>query len=205
MPDRSVDSPRRSLAEVRDALLALPDPFRRAEVQAAVQDLRPRMVDLDRYLNFSDQGYTRTLFYRGPRFEILVLCWKDGQASPIHDHSASICSMVVVKGTCKSINFREINPGSPVKEGETVLVPIEPANSCNYEAGKITTVVGGDIHQIANLQGDGSDLVTVHFYLPPIVTMRCFDQEAGRCWTARPETLEPRPLVLAETDTPFST
>ena len=195
MPDRSIDSPPRSLEQVRNAILALPDPFRRAEVQAAVQGLRPRIVDLDRYLNFSDQGYTRTLFYRGPRFEILVLCWKDGQASPIHDHSASICSMAVVKGACKAINFREINPGSPVKEGKTDLVPIEPADSCIHEAGQVTTVIGGNIHRIANLQGDGSDLVTIHFYLPPIVTMRCFDQETGHCWTARPETLQPRPLV----------
>lgn len=192
----TADSPR-NLAETRDALLALPHPFRRAEVHALVGRLRTREGELDPYLNFSERGYTRTLFYGGPRFEILVLCWRDGQASPIHDHAESVCSMAVVRGSCSATNYRIAGERTPAGPGGTGTVSIEATGSEVYRPGQVVTVARADIHRIANLQGDGSDLITVHFYLPPILTMRCFDDRTGRCETIRPETLLPRPPAAA--------
>jgi cysteine dioxygenase len=181
-----------SLADTRDALLAMADPFRRADVHRVVRSLQPRVGELDRYLNFSDRGYTRTQFYRGPRFEILVLCWKDGQASPIHDHSQSICSMAVVHGVCRATNYRPRCTPHP-DHGETAaIVPIEPAGTEASCPGQVVTVESADIHQIVNQQGSGRDLVTIHFYLPPIDTMRVFDESTGRCKTIRPETRQPK-------------
>ncbi len=181
-----------SLAATRDALLDLPHPFTRQAVQDVVARLEPDEAELAPYLNFSPESYTRTLFYRGPRFETLVLCWRPGQASPIHDHAASICSMAVLRGVCRSEGFvlaggRVARGTAPGEEVGLQRGPVEV-----YEAGRVVTVVGGDIHRVGNAPGADRDLVTVHFYLPPITAMRCFDEETGRCRIVEPESLSPR-------------
>lgn len=181
-----------SLAQVRDELLALPQPFQRGAVQDVVERLEPAPGELALYLNFSSSGYTRTQFYGGPLYEILVLCWRAGQASPIHDHAASICSMAVVHGTCSSevFHLKGYGQGEAPQAGETAKLELAGSASCG--AGQVLTVEGRDIHRISNRDESGEDLVTVHFYLPPILTIRCFDQETGLCQVTEPETLMPR-------------
>lgn len=178
----------RSLAAARDALLGLPQPFTPDGVQEVVQSFRPAENELEPYLNFSDRSYTRTLFFRGPRFEILVLCWKPGQVSPIHDHASSICAMAVVEGRARSDSYLLTGGQIQADQGRS----LDLARTDFHAKGQVVTVVGGEIHQVGNFQEDGSDLVTVHFYLPPIESMRCFDKETGRCQMVRPETLPPR-------------
>ncbi|MFQ5768640.1 MAG: cysteine dioxygenase family protein [Acidobacteriota bacterium] len=184
---------RTSLAHARDVLLALPEPFTRDSVHQALACLRPSRRELEPYLNFSPDHYTRTLFYGGPRFEILILCWEKGQASPIHDHAASLCSMAVVSGCCVSESYRllETNRVShDVRPGEQTV--LEPTIQQSYSEGDVVTVAGGDIHRISNPDGEDRALITAHFYLPPIRTMRCYDEETGCCRISRPETLSPR-------------
>lgn len=182
----------RSLVAVRDKLLALPHPYTRDAVEAAVSGLDLTRNEIEPYLNFSASGYTRTLFYRGPRFEILVLCWKDGQCSPIHDHAASICSMAVVEGVATTENYRirDGRAACAISPGEHI--PLAMTDAEVGRTGHVVTVIGGDIHRVRNLQGDGSDLITIHFYLPPIPSMRCFDPETGCCDIQESLTLPPR-------------
>jgi cysteine dioxygenase len=181
-----------SLAAVRDALLALPRPFTCDAVQAVVKRLAPTREELAPYLNFSPDGYTRTLFYGGPDFEILVLCWQEGQVSPIHDHAASICSMAVVHGTCSSETYRLASPGAGHRPPEGTSVPLEMTREDACQSGNVVTVTGGDIHRVGNRPHSGEDLVTIHFYLPPILSMRCFHEETGLCRIVEPITLAPR-------------
>jgi cysteine dioxygenase len=181
-----------SLAAVRDQLLALPRPFARDAVQAVVSRLAPTQEELAPYLNFSGEGYTRTRFYGGPDFEILVLCWQEGHVSPIHDHAASICSMAVVHGTCSSETFRLADPEGAQRPAEGTAVPLEMTHEDSCGVGQVVTVMGGDIHRVGNRPGSVEDLVTIHFYLPPILSMRCFHEETGLCRIIEPITLEPR-------------
>lgn len=179
------------LAGVRDALLALPHPFRREDVHRVVSRLRITPADVLRYQNWSDERYTRTRFYEGERFEILVLCWNEGQWSPIHDHANSLCTMYVLEGEAVTSLYHVTGaPGdagrSLVDEGETVL-----------REGNVTTVFGGDIHRVGNPAGSGSRLMTVHFYLPPIPEMLVWDEGNPEPRLSRAVTLDPRPEVSA--------
>src|SRR5262249_43103801 len=119
-----------SLDEVRDELLSLPHPFRREDVHRVVSRLRTTPEELLRYQHWSAEKYTRTRFYEGPRFEILVLCWREGQMSPIHDHANSICSMLVLEGSASTTMY-EVHGGALVEEASTALAP-----------GQLTTVYG---------------------------------------------------------------
>ena len=173
------------LCGARDALLALPGPYRRDEVHRIVSRLRVTRGDLTRYLHWSDEHYTRTRFYQGERFEILVLCWQEGQMSPIHDHARSICTMLVLEGPCETTNYR-----IGAADGMRRLVrgrrtPLPPGN--------LTTVYAGDIHQVGNPPGSGAGLVTIHFYLPPIPEMLVWDEGNPEPRIQQAVSLDPEP------------
>jgi predicted metal-dependent enzyme (double-stranded beta helix superfamily) len=171
-----------TLEAVRDQLLTLPHPFRREDVHRIVSRLRATPGELARYQHWSDEKYTRTRFYEGPRFEILVLCWQEGQMSPIHDHANSICSMLVLEGEARTTMY-EVRAGRGLVEEATTALA----------AGQITTVYGGDIHKVGNAKGSGRRLITIHFYLPPIKEMLVWDEGDPVPRTCAAVTLDPEP------------
>ena len=101
-----------SLAAARDALLELPHPFVRDAVHSAVAGLSLCPEELEPYLNFSDEGYTRTLFYRGPRFEILVILI----------NGLILLPLVVIPPTTGVGNLALNIPPDPALVGQTVYV-----------------------------------------------------------------------------------
>lgn len=181
-----------TLEGVRDALLALPHPFRREDVHRVVARLRVSPDELTRYQHWSDDRYTRTRFYEGERFEILVLCWKEGQTSPIHDHAQSICTMVVLEGSAVTSLYDVVDTGKgpDAPFGGKALVG---EGTSALHVGSITTVYGGDIHRVGNPLGSGQRLMTIHFYLPPIPEMLVWDEGDPTPRLCRAVTLDPEP------------
>lgn len=50
------------------------------------------------HICYSDEGYKRNLIFRNEDYEILLLCWKAGQKSQIHDHAPNGCLTKVLQG-----------------------------------------------------------------------------------------------------------
>ena len=124
---------------------------RRAEVTCA---------DVADFVRFSERGYTRNLVRGGPCYNLLVLCWKNGQRSPIHDHAGSSCAVRVLRGTATETQF-EFAPNGHVKAiGSRDLPP-----------GSVLGSEDSDLHQVSNLQPGTADLVTLHVYSPPLRVM----------------------------------
>jgi cysteine dioxygenase len=128
-----------------------------AELTAALASLAPAWADLAEFVRFSEQGYTRNLLRAGPWYNALVLCWKNGQRSPIHDHAGSSCCVRVLRGTLTETCF-EFAPNGHVKA----------VNSRDYPPGSTFASQDLDLHQVSNLQAGGSELVTLHVYSPPL-------------------------------------
>lgn len=55
-------------------------------------------IGLKRPLAVRAGGYTRTCAYLDDDFEVLLLNWSTGAASPIHDHGGQRCWMAVLTG-----------------------------------------------------------------------------------------------------------
>jgi cysteine dioxygenase len=123
-------------------------------------DLDISCEDVAKFIRFSERSYTRNLVRAGPWYYALVLCWCNGQRSPIHDHRGSNCGVRVLRGTLtetifefaanglvKAVLSRDVLPGSVVGSADT------------------------DLHQVSNLQAGDADLVTLHIYSPPLVNM----------------------------------
>src|SRR5262245_5857896 len=60
-------------------------------VEISPQDVKP-------FLCFRKERYQRILLQAAPWYHIILLCWKGGQSSPIHDHIGSNCAVRVVYG-----------------------------------------------------------------------------------------------------------
>jgi cysteine dioxygenase len=127
---------------------------------AQLAELDLEADELASYIRFSDRHYTRNLVRAGEWYHLLVLCWKNGQRSPIHDHGQSSCGVRVLRGTATETLF-EFTPHQHVKA--TFSRDLLPGSVCGSE--------DDDLHQVSNLQDGDADLVTLHVYTPPLLHM----------------------------------
>ncbi len=116
--------------------------------------------DVREFLCFSPTRYTRNLVSSGHWYNLLVLCWRNGQRSPIHDHTGSSCGMRIMQGTAAETVF-ELAPNGHVWAVGTKF----------HSAGTVLGSQDTDKHQISNLQAGNADLVTLHIYSPPLLWM----------------------------------
>jgi cysteine dioxygenase len=135
----------------------------RASLKALIAELSELHVfcaDFQEYLRFSDQQYARNLVRKGAWYYLLVLCWKNGQRSPIHDHAGSSCGVRVLRGVMTETTFAYAPNGH-----------VKAMGSRDLAAGGVCATQDSDIHQVSNLQAGGADLVTLHVYSPPLLWM----------------------------------
>ena len=123
--------------------------------------------DLESILSFGEKGYKRNCITRSEWYELVAICWKNGQRSPIHDHRGSSCAFRVVHGTGLETRFRF---------EEKVL---RVAASNRMPEGYVCAAEDEDIHEIANAEPTGRDLVTLHIYSPPLKRMNTYELESG--------------------------
>ena len=120
------------------------------------------MDDLVDFAHFSDSSYRRNVVFQNDVVQLLCLCWKSGQRSPIHDHAESICGVRVMQGVATETLFEHTPSGY-----------IKAVASVDYGEGVIISE-DSDTHQVSNLQAPGQDLVTLHVYSPPLTQMKLF-------------------------------
>jgi cysteine dioxygenase len=116
---------------------------------------------------FAEGSYARNLVCRTPSFELLVLCWRPGQQSNIHDHAGALNAIRVYSGQLTSRTFSQTGGASsgvgPVVQDAEERVPAD------------ARMIGLDrdgIHQLANTSGD--DLVTIHVYAPALMELNVY-------------------------------
>jgi len=113
--------------------------------------------------HFNERTYQRNLIHHTANYEILVLCWRSGQCSPIHDHGESACGVLVVEGVATETSFLADSTGK-------MLV----SRSRRIPAGSVVVSRGSDIHRVANLENPGADLISLHVYSPRLAASRYF-------------------------------
>jgi uncharacterized NAD(P)/FAD-binding protein YdhS/predicted metal-dependent enzyme (double-stranded beta helix superfamily) len=130
----------------------------------SLRGLEVERADLAGALVFADRNYRRIAIRRRPHYEALVLCWKSGQRSPIHNHLGSSCVVRVVEGRATETQYVFSPCGKLV-----------PQRSRTYAAGSVTGCRDEAIHQMANLEPQGHDLITLHVYSPPPASWNYFE------------------------------
>jgi len=128
-----------------------------SELNVTRGDIAPACV-------FGQRGYRRNTISRTDWYELLALCWRSGDRTPIHDHAGVSCAFRVVEGTGTEIRFKNTPSGL-----------ICPASTVEMAPGYVCAAADADIHEVANMQAPGSDLITLHIYSPPIKKMHTYD------------------------------
>ncbi len=113
---------------------------------------------------FGARGYRRNTIRKSEWFELLALCWRSGDRTPIHDHAGVSCAFRIVEGEGTEIRFRRTPSGL-----------ICPTESVAMAPGYVCAAADADIHEVANMQAPGTDLITLHIYSPPIRKMNVYE------------------------------
>lgn len=142
-----------------------------------VLDARMRQLSIDPaeiepFIHFAPDCYRRNLMRAGPAYHALILCWKHGQRSPIHDHRGSSCGVKVIRGTATETVFERSAAGH-----------IYAVRSNKLREGFCCGTQDDDIHQISAIEDDGGDLITLHIYSPPLLVMGTYSLTNTRVGT----------------------
>ncbi|MGI9013491.1 MAG: cysteine dioxygenase [Phycisphaerales bacterium] len=158
------------LASLIDYLDSLTD---RADLDVLEQLLREIDVsrcDLDPSCAFCDERYQRNIIKESAWYELVCLCWKSGQRTPIHDHRGSSCAFKVIENAATEIRFEKSPSGLLCSSGTFVATP-----------GYICASHDEDIHQVLNANPPGEDVITLHIYSPPLKNYRRYSLDSPTC------------------------
>lgn len=136
------------------------------DLRDLLADTKLTSQDVCDHMIFCDDHYARNLLRSGPQYYALLLCWKPGQASPIHDHRGASCGVRVLEGVVTERKYQR----HPAKGLEESCVNV-------YEAGYVCGSFDLDIHSICN---EGSkNLVTLHVYSPSLTNIHIYSLKDG--------------------------
>jgi cysteine dioxygenase len=150
----------KTLQDLFDYLDSLEERAPLAQLKQEIGELEIDCSSVRDYIVFSDKAYARNPVRKGPWYHLLVLCWKNGQRSPIHDHAGSSCGVRVLRGVMTETTFGFAPNGH-----------IKALCSRDLPAGGVCGSQDADMHQVSNLQAGEADLVTLHVYSPPLLWM----------------------------------
>ena len=119
--------------------------------------------ELAPFRGFKEGNYWRHLVYRNEFVEMLVLCWRPGQRTPIHDHNGSHGGVRVCEGTMWETTFSYDSTKG-----------LEYKSAREYSTGAVTGSDVPDIHQLGNPDVSGQDMITIHIYSPPLGVLHTY-------------------------------
>ena len=149
------------------------------QVEARMRDAEVTLDDVSEFVRFGERNYLRNLMKDGSWYHLLVMCWRSGQRSPIHNHDRSTCGLRVLTGVATETSF-EVTPSGLVKA----------VSSEDLHDGGVVVTQDSLIHQVSNLQEPGKDLVTLHVYSPPLLRMDTYSLTDRSVGEFRPMILE---------------
>ena len=152
-----------SLSSLVAALESLDSTPELAQIYEWLEKAEISTEDLEPYIGFKEGNYWRHRVCRNEFVEMLVLCWRPGQRTPIHDHNGSHGGVKVCEGLLWETTFSY----DPV-DG------LEYKSAREHTPGAVTGSDVPDIHQLGNPDVSGRDLVTIHIYAPPLGVLKTY-------------------------------
>lgn len=139
------------------------------ELKAQMESVDISSEDMGSFVCYNERGYRRNMVFESDEVELLCLCWKSGQRSPIHDHAHSVCGVKIIEGVGTETVYERTPSGY-----------IKPVRSLDYPCGFVMASQDADTHQVANLQDLSNNLVTLHIYSPPLRSMKTYSIDSKK-------------------------
>lgn len=124
--------------------------------------------DWEPFALFTPGAYSRNLVERTRWFDLLVLCWDVGQASPIHNHEGQRCWMAVLDGRVEEAYFRTSPSARELVPGQ---VKVHAPGAVAYINDDIA------LHRVT--PADGRRAISLHLYSLPFDACNIYDPVTG--------------------------
>jgi predicted metal-dependent enzyme (double-stranded beta helix superfamily) len=129
------------------------------------------------YLFYERTHYTRNLIHKNALFELLALCWDEGQASPVHNHQGQSCWMAVPIGRLAVQNYEVVRAGAPG------FCELRLSDRVVMDPGHPTYVDPAEpIHAVLNLPEYRARATSLHVYSRPYDHCMVYAPEKSTCW-----------------------
>lgn len=156
-----------------------------ADVEVAEGALRP-------FVRYADDHYTRNLIHRDRWFDVMTLCWKPGQGTPVHTHNGQLGWAKVLRGALDCVEYGWRGCDRPENQdvagldclagGMQVKLDAKPAVTCVPGGGVNRVTKKITIHSLAVPQGCNEPTVSLHVYSLPFDSCVSFDMARGQCF-----------------------
>ncbi len=113
-------------------------------------------IDFKQFESWSSKKYTRNCLYKDAQFELLLLCWEEGQETSIHDHDGEDCWVYLLEGKMEEVFYTLDSSNTLIDEHSQSILP--------HQLSFINDRVG--LHKLRNAFNDKS--VSLHLYARPI-------------------------------------
>jgi cysteine dioxygenase len=207
-----VTAPDCSLADLVNKLRKLaPADFTGNRVASILSDKPVRSASLQNFITFRDDKYARNLVYRCEDFEMMILCWRPGQITPIHNHAGQCGWVRVLRGQIEETDYAppEWMRGGLIPAGKVEIddngighgIDLTELKTKVLQAGAGVSAVDRQrsIHRLGNPKrhADTERAITLHVYARPHDSCLNFDLDAGTCRqvTMKFDTTPPLPLA----------
>jgi cysteine dioxygenase len=133
------------------------------EINSWMRDVLVDEEDVLPHRGFKAATYARHRVVRSDYAELLILCWRPGQRTPIHDHNGSFGAVRVCEGVMWETIFALDEAGK-----------LRYVSAREWQPGNVTGADVPDIHQIGNSDVSGLDMLTLHLYAPPLGVLNTY-------------------------------
>jgi len=136
------------------------------------------------YIFWDKDRYKRNCIARDEYFELVLLCWEQGQKTAIHCHNKQECWVKVISGSFSEELYR-LNENT----GEMKYITTDILSQ-----HEVTSVEDASVfHNLANISNGRS--MSLHLYMKPIEECRIYDRETSeiRMVSLSYDTLDGKP------------
>ena len=165
-----------SLVQALESLSSTPD---LKQIYDWLEHAQISADELQPYLGFKKGNYWRHRVFRNEFVEMLILCWRPGQRTPIHDHNGSHGGVKICEGMLWETTFNYDS-----------VKGLEYKAAREYSPGAVTGSDVPDIHQLGNPDVSGQDLVTIHVYAPPLGVLHTYKPGSAKIDLYTPDETE---------------
>jgi len=119
--------------------------------------------DFTQYAYWKEDGYARNCIIKTAAFELILICWKEGDSTPIHGHNNQKCWVYLVDGNMTEIRYQ--------KDDQENLTE---CNKMQISAGNLTYMHDNmGYHLLKNALEKKA--MTLHLYMKPVESCEVFN------------------------------
>ncbi|KAI9097149.1 RmlC-like cupin domain-containing protein [Phlyctochytrium arcticum] len=147
----------------------------------------------DDYLPFAQfdpsKPYTRNLVDDGNGiFNLMILCWSQGKASPIHDHAGAHCLMKILDGELQETQYEWPKSATGGNQEHGGAHADDDSSTSSIEVKKETRLKTNNVayihdkiglHRISN-PSETRPAISLHLYSPPFEYCKTFCESTGQ-------------------------